>query len=44
MTWMLTVTGATVDLRRPQAADISTLDVAHSLALTNRFTGHTSRP
>lgn len=44
MTWMLTATGATVDLRNPQAASISTLDVAHSLALTNRFTGHTARP
>jgi len=44
MTWMLTATGATLDLRHPQAADVSTLDIAHSLALTNRFTGHTSRP
>ena len=44
MTWMLTATGATVDLRNPQAASISTLDIAHSLALTNRFTGHTARP
>jgi uncharacterized protein len=44
MTWMLTVTGATVHLRNPQAADISTLDIAHSLSLTNRFTGHTLRP
>ena len=44
MTWMLTVTGAQFDLRSPQAAQVSTLDIAHSLALTNRFTGHTSRP
>jgi len=44
MTWMLTATGTTVDLRNPQAATISTLDIAHSLALTNRFTGHTLRP
>lgn len=44
MTWMLTVTGANFDLRNPQAASVSTLDIAHSLALTNRFTGHTSRP
>lgn len=44
MSWMLTATGATVDLRNPTADSISTLDIAHSLALTNRFTGHTTRP
>jgi hypothetical protein len=43
-TTMLTVTGALLDLRRPRAADISILDIAHSLALINRYTGHTSRP
>ena len=44
MTWMLTITGSKFELCNPQAASVSTLDIAHSLALTNRFTGHTSRP
>lgn len=43
-TWMITTTGAQVDLRVMALNTISLLDIAHSLALTNRFTGHTSRP
>ena len=41
---MLTATGAPFNLRRVNEADISALDIAHSLAQTNRFNGHTARP
>lgn len=44
MTWMLTATGATVDLRWMAAEDISILDIAHHLAQINRYTGACSRP
>ena len=44
MTWMLTYTGATFDLRHADPADISTLDIAHALSQLNRYTGHASRP
>lgn len=44
MTWMLTSTGATVDLRFMRHEDISVLDIAHHLAQTNRYTGACSRP
>jgi hypothetical protein len=44
MTWLLTATGATFDLRFIAAGSISLLDVAHHLAQINRFTGACSRP
>lgn len=44
MTWMLTATGAPFNLKRIDEANISALDIAHSLAQTNRFNGHTCRP
>jgi hypothetical protein len=44
MTWIITASGAEVDLRRPTAGSISALDIAHALAQINRFTGHTARP
>ena len=42
--WILTATGAQVDLELMAADSLSLLDVAHALALVNRFGGHTSRP
>lgn len=42
--WVDTVSGARLDLALPRHRDISSLDIAHALALTNRFQGHTSRP
>lgn len=44
MTWMLTYTGATFDLRHADPAAISSLDIAHALSQLNRYTGHASRP
>ena len=44
MTWMLTHTGSVVDLRLAQPHQISLLDIAHGLALTNRYNGQTVRP
>jgi hypothetical protein len=44
MTWMLTATGATVNLEWVAASSISLLDIAHHLAQINRFTGACSRP
>ena len=44
MTWMLTATGATIDLQFVHGADISLLDIAHHLAQINRYTGACSRP
>ena len=44
MTWMLTATGAAFNLKRVHEADISALDIAHSLSQTNRFNGHACRP
>ncbi|MEY5097874.1 MAG: hypothetical protein RJA36_593 [Pseudomonadota bacterium] len=44
MTWMLTATGARVDLSLADPAQLSILDIAHSLSQLNRFTGHCSRP
>lgn len=43
MTWMLTSTGAVVDLRFVGAHRISALDIASALSKINRFNGHTSR-
>ena len=44
MSWMLTATGAAVDLRWLDAECISLLDIAHHLAQLNRYTGACSRP
>jgi hypothetical protein len=45
MTWMLTATGSTVDLRFITApGSIDLLDIAHHLSQLNRFTGACSRP
>jgi hypothetical protein len=44
MTWILTATGASVDLQFIAGADISLLDIAHHLAQINRYTGACSRP
>lgn len=43
MTWMLTNTGAAVDLRLMAPETISALDIGAALAYINRFTGHASR-
>lgn len=44
MTWMLTNTGVKFDLRCVALDDIRIQDIAHHLALTNRWTGATRRP
>lgn len=44
MTWMLTASGNTFDLRWLPAQDVCIADIAHALALQNRFHGHTLRP
>lgn len=44
MTWMITASGATFDLRWLHADEVCIEDIAHSLALQNRFHGHTVRP
>jgi len=44
MTWMLTVTGVTVDLRYMDSSTIDILDIAQGLSQINRFTGQASRP
>lgn len=44
MTWLLTSTGRCLDLRLAEPVSITIDDVAHHLALLNRFTGATSRP
>ncbi|MCU0920190.1 MAG: HD family hydrolase [Burkholderiaceae bacterium] len=43
MTWMLTTTGAVVDLRFVAGDQISALDIAAALSKINRFNGHTTR-
>lgn len=44
MTWMLTATGASVDLKWMDGDTISLLDIAHHLAQINRYTGACVRP
>jgi len=44
MTWMLTSTGAEIDLRFMPFDRISILDIAHHLAQINRFCGACVRP
>jgi uncharacterized protein len=42
--WMRTFTGRQFWPRDPRAEDVCIEDIAHALALTNRFGGHTSEP
>lgn len=44
MTFILTATGRSVDLRHPHGDDINADDIAHALSQINRFTGHCRRP
>lgn len=44
MSWMLTATGAALDLHYVGRNEISLLDIAHHLAQTNRYNGACSRP
>lgn len=44
MTWILSATGAEVDVRTPRVAHIRLADIAHALAQINRFNGHAIRP
>lgn len=44
MTWMLTATGASLDLRWIAQDKISLLDIAHHLSQINRFCGACRRP
>jgi 5'-deoxynucleotidase YfbR-like HD superfamily hydrolase len=44
MTWMLTATGTAFELGRPRKDDVQLDDIAHHLALINRFNGATTRP
>ena len=44
MTWMLTSTGQTVDLRFIGPECVSVLDIAHHLSQLNRYTGAAKRP
>jgi uncharacterized protein len=44
MTWMLTATGATVDLAFIASDAIDVLDIAHHLSQINRYTGAACRP
>jgi 5'-deoxynucleotidase YfbR-like HD superfamily hydrolase len=42
--WIQTVSGRTFRVDRPDARDVDIGDIAHSLALQNRFNGHTRCP
>lgn len=42
--WIHTFTGRKVDPVNLRVCDIDIRDIAHALALTNRFTGHTPEP
>jgi len=44
MSWILTATGVPFRIGRAHAADVKLADVAHHLALINRFCGAASRP
>lgn len=44
MTWMITASGATLDLRFVRCGDIAIDDIAHHLAQENRFCGAARRP
>lgn len=40
--WIQTYNGHEVDLLNPRVEDVDAVDIAHSLSLINRFTGHTN--
>ena len=42
--WIVTISGRRVDPLAMRPEDIDIGDIAHALALLNRFTGHTTRP
>ena len=42
--WIMTRSGIAIDPLHPRAEDIVIEDIAHALALTNRFGGHTKIP
>jgi uncharacterized protein len=44
MTWIQTFTGKAFDLLKPDASMVCVEDIAHHLALINRFTGATAVP
>jgi len=44
MTHMTTISGACVDLTRPDPSLIRPYDICHSLAFINRYNGHTTEP
>lgn len=44
MSWIQTFTGRKVDPTKIKPSDIAIEDIAHALALINRFTGHTLVP
>lgn len=44
MTWIITTTGAQIDLQAIAPGSISLLDIAHSLARLARWNGHTAQP
>ena len=44
MIWKQTFTGRAVDMLAPLATDIDFADIAHALALINRYDGHTRQP
>lgn len=44
MTWMLTASGTAFDLEWLPPRQVNIDDIAHALALQNRFHGHTLRP
>lgn len=42
--WIVTYNGHEVDLLEPSPSTVDHIDIAHSLSLINRFTGHTTEP
>lgn len=42
--WIQTFTGKAIDPMNPDPKKVVVEDIAHALALVNRFTGHTSNP
>ena len=44
MSWLLTASGVPFSIGRANAVDVNLTDVAHHLALINRFCGATTRP